>query len=123
MILAVAIYGSVVPALTPLFPSAEVARALRNVSASGRSRRGGFSTNPASSHDRHLDGADGGSGAADFLGQGSCRFALVGSPPRNAVCQRAEPSDCAITSPPASTAIIFRRAGDFDRDLPLEDTE
>src|SRR6201995_1297720 len=31
MFLAVAIYGIVMPALTPLFPSAEIARALRNV--------------------------------------------------------------------------------------------
>ena len=31
MFLAVAIYGVVLPSLTPLFPSAEIARALRNV--------------------------------------------------------------------------------------------
>ena len=31
MFLAFAIYGVVVPALTPLFPSPEIARALRNV--------------------------------------------------------------------------------------------
>jgi len=31
MFLAMAIYGIVLPALTPLFPSAEIARALRNV--------------------------------------------------------------------------------------------
>src|SRR3984893_11613833 len=35
MFLAVALYGVVVPALTPLFPSAEIARALRNVVCGG----------------------------------------------------------------------------------------
>jgi 4-amino-4-deoxy-L-arabinose transferase-like glycosyltransferase len=43
MFLAVAIYGVVVPALTPLFPSAEIARALRNVVCVGpRAAAAGF---------------------------------------------------------------------------------
>src|SRR5216684_365981 len=78
MFLAVAIYGVIIPALTPLFPSAEIARALRNVVCVGpRAAAAGF-------HEPSLVFITGtstvltdGSGAADFLGQGSCRFALV----------------------------------------------
>jgi len=62
MFLAIAIYGVVVPALTPVFPSAEIARALLTD----------------------------GSGAADFLGQGSCRFALVEQRSERGFAQRAE---------------------------------
>ena len=66
------------PALTPLFPSAEIARALRNVVCVGpKAAAAGF-------HEPSLVFMTGtstlltdGSGAADFLGQGSCRFALV----------------------------------------------
>src|SRR5436305_3218180 len=78
MFLAIAIYGVVVPALTPAFPSAEIARALRNVVCVGlKAAAAGF-------HEPSLVFMTGtstlltdGSGAADFLGQGSCRFALV----------------------------------------------
>jgi len=76
--LAFAIYGVVVPGLARLFPSVEVARALRNVSCVGpKAASAGF-------HEPSLVFMTGtstlltdGSGAADFLGQGSCRFALV----------------------------------------------
>ena len=78
MLLAVGIYGVVVPSLTPLFPSAEVARALRNVVCVGpKAAAAGF-------HEPSLVFMTGtstmltdGSGAADFLAQGACRFALV----------------------------------------------
>ena len=78
MFLAIAVYGVVLPALTPLFPSAEIARALRNVVCVGpKAAAAGF-------HEPSLVFMTGtstlltdGSGAADFLGQGSCRFALV----------------------------------------------
>ncbi|HMI12615.1 MAG TPA: glycosyltransferase family 39 protein [Bradyrhizobium sp.] len=91
MFLAVAIYGVVVPALTPLFPSAEVARALRNVVCVGpRAAAAGF-------HEPSLVFMTGtstvltdGSGAADFLGQGSCRFALVEARSERGFAQRAE---------------------------------
>jgi 4-amino-4-deoxy-L-arabinose transferase-like glycosyltransferase len=89
--LAVAIYGVVVPALTPLFPSAEIARALRNVACVGpKAAAAGF-------HEPSLVFMTGtptlltdGSGAADFLGQGSCRFALVEQRSERGFAQRAE---------------------------------
>src|SRR5437899_2666540 len=91
LLLAVAIYGVVVPALTPLFPSAEIARALRNVVCVGpKAAAAGF-------HEPSLVFMTGtstlltdGSGAADFLGQGSCRFALVESRSERGFVQRAE---------------------------------
>jgi 4-amino-4-deoxy-L-arabinose transferase-like glycosyltransferase len=91
MFLAAAIYGVVVPALTPLFPSAEIARALRNVVCVGpKAAAAGF-------HEPSLVFMTGtstlltdGSGAADFLGQGSCRFALVEQRSERGFVQRAE---------------------------------
>src|ERR1700742_1939916 len=91
MFLAMAIYGVVLPALTPLFPSAEIARALRNVVCVGpKAAAAGF-------HEPSLVFMTGtstsltdGSGAADFLGQGSCRFALVEARSERAFAQRAE---------------------------------
>jgi 4-amino-4-deoxy-L-arabinose transferase-like glycosyltransferase len=89
--LAVALYGVVVPALAPLFPSAEIARALRNVACVGpKAAAAGF-------HEPSLVFMTGtstlltdGSGAADFLGQGSCRFALVEQRSERGFAQRAE---------------------------------
>ena len=91
MFLAVAIYGVIVPALTPLFPSSEIARALRNVVCVGpKAAAAGF-------HEPSLVFMTGtstvltdGSGAADFLGQGSCRFALVEARSERGFAQRAE---------------------------------
>ena len=91
MFLAVAIYGVVVPSLTPLFPSAEIARALRNVVCVGpKAAAAGF-------HEPSLVFMTGtstlltdGSGAADFLGQGSCRFALVEARSERGFAARAE---------------------------------
>jgi 4-amino-4-deoxy-L-arabinose transferase-like glycosyltransferase len=91
MFLSMAVYGVVVPSLTSLFPSAEVARALRNVVCIGpKAAAAGF-------HEPSLVFMTGtstlltdGSGAADFLGQGSCRFALVEQRSERAFAQRAE---------------------------------
>jgi 4-amino-4-deoxy-L-arabinose transferase-like glycosyltransferase len=91
MFLAAAVYGIVMPALTPLFPSAEIAHALRNVVCVGpKAAAAGF-------HEPSLVFMTGsstvltdGSGAADFLGQGSCRFALVEKTSERAFAQRAE---------------------------------
>jgi 4-amino-4-deoxy-L-arabinose transferase-like glycosyltransferase len=91
LFLAVAIYGVVVPALTRLFPSAEIARALRNVVCVGpKAAAAGF-------HEPSLVFMTGtstlltdGSGAADFLSQGSCRFALVEQRSERGFAQRAE---------------------------------
>jgi 4-amino-4-deoxy-L-arabinose transferase-like glycosyltransferase len=89
--LAIAIYGVVLPALTPLFPSAEIARALRNVACVGpKAAAAGF-------HEPSLVFMTGtstlltdGSGAADFLSQGTCRFAVVEQRSERGFVQRAE---------------------------------
>ena len=91
MFLATSVYGLVIPALTPLFPSAEVARALRNVVCVGpKAAAAGF-------HEPSLVFMTGtstlltdGSGAADFLRQGNCRFALVEQRSERGFAQRAE---------------------------------
>ncbi|WP_445488091.1 ArnT family glycosyltransferase [Rhodopseudomonas sp. RCAM05734] len=84
-------YGIVMPAMKPLFPSQEIARALRNVVCVGpRAAAAGY-------HEPSLVFMNGtstlltdGSGAADFLGQGSCRFALVEARSERGFAQRAE---------------------------------
>src|SRR6478752_1790989 len=89
--LAFAIYGVVLPAVSPLFPSAEIARALRSVACAGpKAAAAGF-------HEPSLVFMTGtstfltdGSGAADFLSQGSCRFAIVEQRSERAFAQRAE---------------------------------
>lgn len=89
--LGVATYGIVLPSLAPLFPSVELARVLRNVECAGpQAAAAGY-------HEPSLVFMTGtstlltdGSGAADFLGQGSCRFALVESRQERAFAQRAE---------------------------------
>lgn len=91
MFLAMAVYGIVLPSLTPLFPSAEIARALRNVVCVGpKAAAAGF-------HEPSLVFMTGtstlltdGSGAADFLKQGSCRFALVEARSERGFAARAE---------------------------------
>lgn len=91
MFLSIGIYGIVMPSLTTVFPSAEIARALRNVVCVGpKAAAAGF-------HEPSLvfmTGTDtlltDGSGAADFLGQGTCRFALVEARSERGFVQRAE---------------------------------
>jgi 4-amino-4-deoxy-L-arabinose transferase-like glycosyltransferase len=91
LFMSAAFYGIVLPALKPLFPSQEIARALRNVVCVGpRAAAAGY-------HEPSLVFTTGtstlltdGSGAADFLGQGSCRFALVEARSERAFAQRAE---------------------------------
>ena len=91
MLLAFAIYGVVMPSLTTLFPSAEIARELRKVTCIGpRAAAAGF-------HEPSLVFMTGtstlltdGSGAADFLSQGSCRFAVVEQRSERSFVQRAE---------------------------------
>src|SRR5689334_18325834 len=91
MFLAIAVYGIVLPSLTPLFPSIEIARALRNVTCVGpRAASAGY----AEPSLVFLTGTQtlltDGSGAADFLRQGSCRFALVEQRSERSFVQRAE---------------------------------
>jgi 4-amino-4-deoxy-L-arabinose transferase-like glycosyltransferase len=91
LMLAVVVYGIVLPSLTPLFPSIEIARALRNVTCVGpKAAAAGY-------HEPSLVFLTGtqtlltdGSGAADFLRQGSCRFALIEQRSERSFVQRAE---------------------------------
>ena len=91
LMLAIVVYGVVLPSLTPVFPSAEVARALRRVSCvSPKSAAAGY-TEPslvfmAGTSTLLTDGA----GAADFLNQGNCRFAIVDKSMERSFAQRAE---------------------------------
>src|ERR1700678_3482764 len=91
MFLAMAIYGVVLPALTPLFPSPEIARALRNVVCVGpKAAAAGFQEPSLVFMTGTSTLLTDGSGAADFLGQGSCRFALVEARSERGFAQRAE---------------------------------
>jgi len=91
LMLAVVIYGLVLPSLTALFPSVEIARELRNVRCVGpKAASAGY-------HEPSLVFLTGtatlltdGSGAADFLQQGSCRFAFVEQRSERSFVQRAE---------------------------------
>jgi 4-amino-4-deoxy-L-arabinose transferase-like glycosyltransferase len=91
IMLAFAVYGVVLPQLTPVFPSAEIAHALRNVTCVGpKAAAAGY-------HEPSLVFMTGtstlltdGSGAADFLKQGSCRFAIVEQRSERSFALRAE---------------------------------
>ncbi|MGY8665552.1 glycosyltransferase family 39 protein [Bradyrhizobium sp. UFLA05-109] len=91
LMLAVVVWGLVVPSLTPLFPSVEIAHELRNVRCVGpKAASAGY-------HEPSLVFLTGtstlltdGSGAADFLKQGSCRFAFIEQRSERSFVQRAE---------------------------------
>ncbi len=86
-----AIYGVVVPGLARLFPSVEIARALRNVACVGpKAASAGFNEPSLVFMTDTSTLLTDGSGAADFLGQGSCRFALVESRSERNFVARAE---------------------------------
>jgi 4-amino-4-deoxy-L-arabinose transferase-like glycosyltransferase len=90
-LMAAATYGVVLPRLTTMFPSQEVARALRNVTCVGpKSAAAGFHEPSLVFMTDTSTLLTDGSGAADFLGQGTCRFALVESRSERACIQRAE---------------------------------
>ncbi|MBX9710303.1 MAG: glycosyltransferase family 39 protein [Xanthobacteraceae bacterium] len=85
------VWGIVVPSLTPLFPSVEIARALRNVECVGPvAAAAGFGEPSLIFMVGTQTLLTNGSGAADFLQQGSCRFALVEWREEKAFAQRAE---------------------------------
>jgi 4-amino-4-deoxy-L-arabinose transferase-like glycosyltransferase len=91
MFLAMAVYGVVVPSLTTVFPSAEIARALRNVICVGpKAAAAGFHEPSLVFMTDTSTMLTDGSGAADFLNQGSCRFALVEQRSERSFVQRAE---------------------------------
>jgi 4-amino-4-deoxy-L-arabinose transferase-like glycosyltransferase len=89
--LGVVAYGIVLPSLTPVFPSVELARALRNVQCVGpQAAAVGYQEPSLVFMTGTSTVLTDGSGAADFLGQGSCRFALVEARQERAFAQRAE---------------------------------
>jgi 4-amino-4-deoxy-L-arabinose transferase-like glycosyltransferase len=89
--LALAVYGVVLPSLTTLFPSNEIAHALRNVVCVGpKAASAGFDEPSLVFMTDTSTLLTDGSGAADFLSQGSCRFALVEQRSERAFVQRAE---------------------------------
>jgi len=91
LFLGIAIYGIIVPALTPLFPSPEIARALRNVVCVGpKAAAAGYQEPSLVFMTGTSTLLTDGSGAADFLARGSCRFALVESRSERAFGQRAQ---------------------------------
>jgi len=73
-------YGIILPSLTPLFPSAELARTLRSVACSQpRVATAGFEEPSLIFMVGTQTTISNGTAAADFLAQGECRFALVDS--------------------------------------------
>ncbi len=89
--LGVVAYGIVLPSLTPVLPSVELARALRNVQCVGpQAAAVGYQEPSLVFMTGTSTVLTDGSGAADFLGQGSCRFALVEARQERAFAQRAE---------------------------------
>jgi 4-amino-4-deoxy-L-arabinose transferase-like glycosyltransferase len=89
--LAAAIFGVVLPSLTTLFPSAEIAHALRNVvCVKPRAAAAGFQEPSLVFMTGTSTVLTDGSGAADFLSQGSCRFALIEQRSERTFVQRAE---------------------------------
>jgi 4-amino-4-deoxy-L-arabinose transferase-like glycosyltransferase len=89
--LALGTYGVVMPQLSTLFPSAEIARALRSVTCVGpKAAAAGFHEPSLVFMTATTTLLTDGSGAADFLNQGNCRFALVEQRAERAFVQRAE---------------------------------
>ncbi|MBI3700496.1 MAG: glycosyltransferase family 39 protein [Afipia sp.] len=89
--LAVCIYGAVIPSLSPLFPSVQIARSLRSVECvKPVAAAAGFQEPSLVFMVGTSTLLTNGSGAADFLLQGSCRFALVEAREERAFAQRAE---------------------------------
>jgi 4-amino-4-deoxy-L-arabinose transferase-like glycosyltransferase len=78
MFLAFAVFGVVLPSLNTLFPSAEIARAVRYAKCvKPKLASAGFHEPSLVFMTDTETALTDGSGAADFLNQGSCRFALI----------------------------------------------
>jgi 4-amino-4-deoxy-L-arabinose transferase-like glycosyltransferase len=91
LFLAITVYGVVLPSLATLFPSAEIARALRNVVCVGpKAAAAGFQEPSLVFMTGSSTLLTDGSGAADFLNGGTCRFALVEQRTERSFVQRAE---------------------------------
>lgn len=91
LLMGASVFGILMPALTPLFPSVELSRALRNMACTKPAAAAAGYQEPSlvfmSGTATLLTDA---SGAADFLQQGPCRFALVDQRLERAFAQRAE---------------------------------
>jgi len=89
--LAFCVYGVVVPSLKPIFPSVQIAWWLRTVECKGPLAAAAGYQEPSLVF---LTGTatllTNGSGAADFLQKGSCRFALIEEREERPFAQRAE---------------------------------
>jgi 4-amino-4-deoxy-L-arabinose transferase-like glycosyltransferase len=91
LFLAITVYGIVLPSLATLFPSAEIARALRNVVCVGpKAAAAGYQEPSLVFMTGTSTLLTDGSGAADFLNGGTCRFALVDQRNERSFVQRAE---------------------------------
>jgi len=91
LFMSMAFYGVFLPSLRPVFPSVHLARALRTVVCVAPKAVAAGYQEPSlvfmtGTSTLLTDGA----GAADFLGQGSCRFALVEYRSERQFAQRAE---------------------------------
>jgi 4-amino-4-deoxy-L-arabinose transferase-like glycosyltransferase len=91
VLMAVAVYGAIMPLLRPLFPSAALARALADPGCENPAVAAAGFHEPSlvflvGTATRLTDG----SGAADFLAQGPCHFALVEARQERAFVHRAE---------------------------------
>ncbi|TAK50215.1 MAG: glycosyl transferase [Xanthobacteraceae bacterium] len=91
LLIGITVFGILMPTLTPLFPSVELSRALRNMKCDKPMAAAVGYQEPSlvfmSGTSTLLTDA---SGAADFLQQGQCRFALVEGRYERAFAQRAE---------------------------------
>ncbi|OQW54224.1 MAG: glycosyl transferase [Proteobacteria bacterium SG_bin9] len=87
----VAVFGVVFPSMTPLFPSVEIARAIRQVECVGpRIAAAGYHEPSLVFMTATSTLLTDGSRAADFLSQGACRFAVIEYRQERAFTQRAE---------------------------------
>jgi hypothetical protein len=106
VLIAIAVYGIIAPSLRPLFPSATIARILRDADC-GEVRVAAAGYHEPSlvfllgTATRLTDGA----GAAEFLRQGPCRFALVESREQRAFVQRAQATGLRYAAGPKIDAV------------------
>jgi 4-amino-4-deoxy-L-arabinose transferase-like glycosyltransferase len=106
ILLLIAVFGVILPALTPLFPSAALARVLRESGCAQPEVAAVGYHEPslvflAGTATQLTDSA----GAAEFLRGGECRFAFVEARQERSFAQRAEAIGLRITSGPRIDAI------------------
>jgi len=109
--LSIAVFGAVMPLLHPLFPAAALAEVVAPRCAQPRYAGAGY-------HEPSLVFLFGtatvltdGAGAADFLGEGGCRFALVDARQERGFARRAEAIGLRYASGPRVEAINYNEGG------------